>query len=486
MLRGYEMLNRVRKAMLAMSLLGALTVTFAREVAPTPPMGWNSWDSFGLTIDETEFKANALELARLRVYGWTYAVIDEGWYMGNPFGGTRQSRQYFLDAHGLLVPAPARYPSSADDQGFKPLADWLHARRLKFGLHIVRGIPRQALENNLPIAGSSFHAVDAADTTDTCGWDDGNYGVRDNPAGQAYYDSMLSLYAAWGLDFLKVDCIADHPYKVSEIRQIAAAIRKTGRPIVLSLSPGPTQPAHAAEIRKYAQMWRISNDVWDGWRFAHKPPPREDDFPMGVRDIFDRLQPWIGQARDGHWPDADMLPFGMLVPHPGLGEPRHTRLTLDEERTQLTLAAIARSPLILGSNLTKLDAETRALLTNKDVLTINRSARDNHPVEDLPAGLEKIRVWVAAGVGRERSQRFVAVFNLDDKTASVEVPWDRLGLDSGSFAARDLWDGHHLGASDRLKIVLPAHGCDLYAVNTQAPGDRPLSAPEGQAAKQVR
>ncbi len=460
------MLNGVRKVMLALGFLCIASATAAREVAPTPPMGWNSWDAYGLTIDEGGFKANARELAKLHPYGWTYAVIDEGWYMGNPFGDKLQNRQYVLDSHGLLIPAPARYPSSADNKGFKPLADWVHARGLKFGLHIVRGIPRQAVEANLPIAGSSFHAVDAADTADKCGWDDGNYGVRDNPAGQAYYDSMLAQYASWGLDFIKVDCIADHPYKASEIRQIAAAIHKAGRPIVLSLSPGPTQPEHAAEISRYAQMWRISNDVWDRWRFVHNPP-KEDDFPMGVLDIFQRLQPWVGQAHDGRWPDADMLPFGMLAPHPGLGEARHTRLTLDEERTQLTLLAIARSPLILGANLTQLDQETRELITNRDVIAIDQSSRDNHPVENLPAGFEKVRVWVASGTGRNQSLRFVAVFNLDDNPATVEAPWDKLGLDSGTVGARDLWEGHRLPASDHLKIALPAHGCVLYSVDTQ-------------------
>ncbi|MFL6601944.1 MAG: glycoside hydrolase family 27 protein [Steroidobacteraceae bacterium] len=459
------MLNGLCWAMLAIAFLSATPATLAREAAPTPPLGWNSWDSFGLTIDEADFKANVMELAALRSYGWKYAVIDEGWYMGNPFGDKLQNRQYVLDPHGRLIPTPARYPSSAGNQGFKPLADWVHAQGLKFGLHIVRGIPKQAVENNLPIAGSSFHATDAADTADTCGWDDGNYGVRDNPAGQAFYDSMLTQYASWGVDFLKVDCIADHPYKASEIRQVASAIRKTGRPIVLSLSPGPTQPAHAAEIRQYAQMWRISNDIWDKWRFVHEPP-KEDDFPIGVQDIFERLQPWIGQARDGHWPDADMLPFGMLAPHPGLGEARHTRLTLDEERTQLTLLAIARSPLILGANLTRLDEETRGLITNRDVIAINQTSRDNHPVEHLPAGFEKVRVWVASGTGRERSLRFLAVFNLDDEPASVEAPWDKLGLDSGDLVARDLWTGRRLAAADRLKIVLPAHGCVLYAVKT--------------------
>ncbi|HEY6926615.1 MAG TPA: glycoside hydrolase family 27 protein [Steroidobacteraceae bacterium] len=461
-----EALNGLRRAIPAIAFLCAACPAPAHEVAPSPPMGWNSWDSYGLTIDEAAFKANAQELAKLRPYGWTYAVIDEGWYMGNPFGDKLQNRQYVLESHGLLIPAPARYPSAAGNQGFKPLGEWVHAQGLKFGLHIVRGIPKQAVQANLPIAGSAFHAVEAADTGDTCGWDDGNYGVRDNPAGQAYYDSMLAQYAHWGLDFIKVDCIADHPYKASEIRQIAAAIGKAGRPIVLSLSPGPTQPEHAAEIRRYAQMWRISNDIWDRWLFVHEPP-KEDDFPIGVRDIFSRLQPWVGRARDGHWPDADMLPFGMLAPHPGLGEPRHTRLTLDEERTQLTLLAIARSPLILGANLTQLDEETRALLTNRAVIAINQTATDNHPVEDLPAGFEKIRVWVASGSARQQSLRFLAVFNLDDEPASVAAPWDKLGLHPGHLVAEDLWKAERLPAADRLKVVLPAHGCALYSVNTR-------------------
>ncbi|GLQ87441.1 glycoside hydrolase family 27 protein [Dyella flagellata] len=449
----------LRTALLLLILLTAATAADAQEVAPTPPMGWNSWDSYGLTIDEADFRANATQLAKLHAYGWTYAVIDEGWYMGNPSGDKLQHRDYAMDAHGLLIPASKRFPSSTDGQGFKPIADWVHAQGLKFGIHIVRGIPKQAVEANLPIAGSSFRAQDAADTVDTCPWDDGDYGVRDNAAGQAYYDSMLALYARWGVDFLKVDCIADHPYRISEIRQIATAIKKTGRPIVLSLSPGPTQPAHATEIRQYGQMWRISNDVWDGWTFKHEHPT--DDFPMGLRDIFDRLPAWAGQARDGHWPDADMLPFGMLAPHPGLGEARHSRLTLDEDRTQLSLLAIARSPLILGANLTKLDDATRALITNKDLIAVDQHSHGNHPVEHLPPGLGPMRVWVADG---EAGERYLAVFNLDDKPASLDASWEQLGLASGKHAARELWSGHRQEASGRLTISLPAHGCLLFAV----------------------
>lgn len=455
------MTHWLRTALLLPILFATTMVSGAADVAPAPPMGWNSWDAYGFTIDEADFKANATELAKLHAYGWTYAVIDEGWYMGNPLGDKLEHRDYVLDAHGLLIPSTKRFPSSGDGQGFKPLADWVHAQGLKFGIHIVRGIPKQAVTANLPIAGSRFHAQDAADTADTCAWDDGTYGVRDNAAGQAYYDAMLALYAHWGVDFLKVDCIANNPYRIGEIRQIAAAIKKTDRRIVLSLSPGPTQVSHAAEIRQYGQMWRISNDVWDGWTFTHDHPT--DDFPMGVRDIFDRLPMWAGQAHDGRWPDADMLPFGMLAPHPGWGEPRHSRLTLDEERTQLTLLAIARSPLILGANLTKLDDATRALLTNKNVIAVDQYSHDNYPigVERLPSGFEHARVWTASG---KAGERYLAVFNLDDKPVSLQASWAQLGLKSGKHAARELWSDHRLEMSDRVLILLPAHGCVLYSL----------------------
>jgi alpha-galactosidase len=455
--------TRATIALLCCLVLGHATTSAAVEPAPTPPMGWNSWDAFGLTINETDFKANAEQLAQLRSYGWRYAVIDEGWYMGNPFGDKLQNRQYVLDEHGLLAPATARFPSAADGRGFEQLGRWVHARGLKFGLHIVRGIPKDAVSRNTPIANSSFHATDAADTSDTCGWDDGNYGVRDNAAGQAYYDSMLALYARWGLDFIKVDCIADHPYKPSEIRQIASAIAKSGRPIVLSLSPGPTQPTHAAEIRQYAQMWRMTNDVWDGWTFPHSNT--EDAFPMGVRNIFDYLPNWIGQAADGRWPDADMLPLGSLTPNPGWGKPRQSRLTPDEQRTELTLLAIVRSPLILGANLTKLDEDTRKLITNKEVIAVNQNSHDNHPVDHLPQGFMNVRVWVAAGSQQsQHHMRYLALFNLDEHPVTVEAAWDQLGLDPGMHVARDLWQGHTLPAAERLKVQLPPHASALYAI----------------------
>ena len=443
----------MKRLALVLSATFVFAAACAEDLAPTPPMGWNSWDAYGLTIDEAAFKANVEVLKGLKPLGWTYAVIDEGWYMDDPFGAKLAERKYRLDAHGLLIPSPGRFPSAADGAGLKPLGDFVHAEGLKFGVHVVRGIPRQAVEANLPIADSDFRAQDAADTSDTCPWDDGNYGIRDNAAGQAYYDSMAKLFAAWGVDFIKIDCIADHPYKPSEIRQVSQAIRNSGRAMVLSLSPGPTNIVHAAEVGRLSQMWRIADDSWDGWSFAPAP------WPNGVLTGFRKLAEWHSYAKPGNWPDADMLPFGALTPHPGWGEPRQSRLTPEEERTQFTLWAIARSPLILGGNLTRLDAFTRSLISNKAVIAVNQTAWESYPVSGLKQA--DARVWVALTGPRHKPVPYVAALNTGDTPLTVHASWKELGLKGG--ALRDLWNGKRKAAS-ALSVTLPAHGSAIYRV----------------------
>ena len=452
-----------RKLLLVSMLLGCVmgSAGNAGTLAPSPPMGWNSWDSYGLTINEADYRANAKALAALKSYGWTYAVIDMGWYMAHPSADKRAAREFQIDPSGLLEPALDRYPSAARGVGFRPLAQWVHSLGLKFGIHVMRGIPRGAVERNTPIAGSHFHAADAADTSDVCAWDDGNYGVRDNAAGQAYYDSMLRLYAQWGVDYLKVDCIADHPYKPAEIRQIAAAIKKSGRPIVLSLSPGPTRIEHAAEVGRYAQLWRISNDIWDGWRFPSDAQP--DGYPSGVASQFDRLAKWSAYARPGNWPDADMLPFGSLTPHPGMGDPRSSRLTQDEQRTQFTLWAIARSPLMLGTNLTRLDPFTRSLITNRAVIAVNQTSWESHQLNPLPPGFEHARVWEASAGPRRNRVRYLALFNLDERPAQLSATWKQLGI-AGRHSATNLWSGANLSSAASISVTLPAHGTAIYRI----------------------
>jgi alpha-galactosidase len=175
-----------------------MAATPSAELAETPPMGWNSWDGYGTTINEAQFKANAEWLAaHLKPYGWQYVVIDMEWFVTNPVAeGNSKTFPYTMDDYGRYIPPAVRFPSAANGAGFKPLADYIHSLGLKFGIHILRGIPRQAVDKNLPIAGSQFHAAEAVDKADVCPWNYDNYGVVANrPAGQAYYDSIAQLYA---------------------------------------------------------------------------------------------------------------------------------------------------------------------------------------------------------------------------------------------------------------------------------------------------
>jgi alpha-galactosidase len=450
-------------AALSITIPAAGTGLPTSGLAASPPMGWNSWDAYGFGIDESAFRANATVLAQLSSYGWKYAVIDEGWYMKDPAGADVGSREYQLDRNGLLIPALNRFPSAAKAAGLRPLADWIHHHGLKLGIHIVRGIPRQAVRENLPIADSRFRAADAADTADTCPWDDGNFGILDGEAGQAYYDSMFKLYAAWKVDFVKVDCIANRPYRASEIRQIAAAIQHAGRPMVLSLSPGPVELSHAAEVGRYAQLWRISNDIWDGWTFAHDKPG--DDFPTGIVSAFEDLARWAPYARAGHWPDADMLPFGRLGPHPGWGDARASRLTRDEQRTQFVLWAVARSPLILGANLTQLDEFTRSLITNRRLIEINQGAWTSRPLTNPPAGYEGVRVWISSKSGTHTGDTIVALFNLESQPKTIRADWEGLGLGSASRTVLDIQSGERIGTVTAVDVQLPAHASAVYQLH---------------------
>ncbi len=442
-------------------------------------MGWNSWDAYGLTITEPQFRANVDVLRdKLLPFGWRYAVIDEGWFFENPQDRPAPDKlRYAIDSHGRYVPVPARFPSAVvnaapppvaspsdathrfsvtmEETSFAALGAWVHAQGLKFGIHIVRGIPRASVERNLPIEGSDFHAQDAADPADACPWDPTNWGLRNNAAGQAWYDSLLRQYASWGVNLLKVDCIADHPFKLDEIEMIRRAIDKTGRPMVLSLSPGPTSLDHAAEVGRLGNMWRIADDEWDVWSTTPSAP-----FPQGVRDQFARTAAWAKYAGPGHWPDADMLPIGQLRPEPGWGKARASLLTPDEQRTEMTLWSMARSPLIVGANLTLLDAPTLALLTNREVIAINQTATKSFEV--LHQG--DFIVWQA---DLPNGRVALALFNAGDAPMSRKSTFAELSPDLGDhpWKVQDVWAGKDLGAQLGVSADLAAHASRLVILH---------------------
>jgi len=424
-------------------------------LAATPPMGWNSWDGYGTTIKEDQFKANAEWFAkRLKPFGWQYVVVDMEWFVTNPTPeGNSKNSQFSMDSYGRYTPAINRFPSSVSDAGFKPLAEYAHALGLKFGIHILRGIPKQAVEKNLPIAGSSLHALDAADTSETCPWNPDNYGIdAHKPGAQAYYDSIARLYASWDVDLIKVDCIASRPYRGDEIRMLSEALRKTGRPIVLSLSPGAAPLDKVDEMRLYAQMWRISDDIWDLW---HSTVP----YPQGLGDQFQNVAKWAGLSQPGHWPDADMLPLGRLGPAPGWGQPRETRLSHDEQQTLMTLWCIFPSPLMIGGELPSADDWTISLLTNPEVIAVDQHSKGNHPV----ISTDKTVAWLASSTLEDT--QYLAIFNITGSESTQRYEWKDFGLSGTVYQLRDLWQQKDLAPAGSVTITLPAHGSVLYRLS---------------------
>jgi alpha-galactosidase len=452
--RGLAVAGVVMAAILGLALGTNPAASQEPVIAATPPMGWNSWDAFGESVKESDIRGTAEWMAKnLKEYGWQYVVVDSGWYVKNHAAGyNAKDAEFSLDGFGRYVPAANTIPSAAEGKGFRPLADYIHSLGLKFGLHILRGIPKEAVAKNLPIEGAAFHAQDAADTSDTCPWNPFNYGLdTTKPAAQAYYDSLAQQFAEWGVDYVKVDCISSHPYKGDEIRLLSQALAKVKRPMVLSLSPGPAPLDNAQEMAKYAQLWRISDDEWDVWQSS-------ENFPQGVSNQFERAAAWAVHTRPGNWPDADMLAIGELRPAPGWGEPRTTRLTKDEQRTLLTLWSIFRSPLIMGGNFLLCDEWTKSLLANAEVIAVDQHSKGNHAVETTAQSA----AWLAqpeSGDGH-----YVAIFNRADSAQTLHYDFGKLGIPETECELRDLWEHKSLGAAKAIDIKLAAHASVLYLV----------------------
>ena len=431
--------------------------------AQKPPMGWNSWDCFATTVTEAQTKAHADYMAEhLKRYGWEYVVVDIQWYEPEAKSfNYRKGAKLVMDEWGRLRPATNRFPSAASNVGFKALSDCVHGKKLKFGVHLLRGIPRQAVEQNTPIKGTSHHAADIADKTSICPWNTDMYGVdMSKPGTQEDYDSVFQLFAEWGVDFVKVDDIS-RPYHRAEIEAIRKAIDRTGRPMVLSLSPGETPLAEGEHVSQHANMWRISDDFWDKW-------------PV-LLEQFERLRKWTEFRGPGHFPDADMLPLGTI----DMGR-RTTRFTKDEQYTLMTLWSIARSPLIFGGDMTRMDDFTLSLITNEEVIAADQNSSGNRQFFNH----DGLIAWVANAPNS--SDKYLAVFNTYDKPANdptagkpdqpesaggmkVPVKLAELGF-SGSCRIRDLWRKADLGEfKEEFAPEITWHGAGLYRVSAAKP-----------------
>ena len=430
------------------------------KFAITPPMGWNSYDYYDTTVTEEQVKANADYMAKnLKEYGWEYVVVDIEWY-SNDAGTQRDKYQYIpfgddqMDEWGRFQPSPTRFPSSADGKGFKSLAEYVHNLGLKFGIHIMRGIPRKAAEQHCPIMGTDVTADVIADPSSICGWNPDMYGVRNVEAGQAYYDNLIQMYADWGVDFIKCDDICDSwMYRGDnfsgwhETEMLHKAIMKCGRPIVLSLSPGPAHIDRAWQYCKYANMWRITDDFWDTWEL--------------LKNMFWRCEMWQDHVGEGCFPDCDMLPLGKLGGGFGHGE-WDCRFNREEQKTMMSLWCMFRSPLMVGAELTKMDDWTLSLLTNKELLgLLNEDCQGVQLIRN-----DKLAVW--KNKNSKTGDLHVALFNLSDEEDKIGITMSELeeNLDENTtYILHEIWDGTEAKTVDgKIEAVVPAHGVKLFCV----------------------
>lgn len=410
------------------------------------PMGWNSWDCYGATVTEDIVRQNAKFMAEnLKQYGWEYIVVDIQW--SEPGAVSHEYRPFTelcMDEYSRLIPAENRFPSSAGGKGFAPLAEYVHSLGLKFGIHIMRGIPRQAVHQNTKIKGTDKTARQIAKTNSICHWNTDMYGVDPAKEGaREYYDSLFELYASWGVDFIKCDDICrELPHEEGEMVMLSEALHDCGREMILSLSPGPALLEKAELYKQVSNMWRITDDFWDQWELLY--------------DMFQRAEKWCVHAGAGHWPDADMLPVGPL--RQDINKDDWTKFTEDEQITMMTLWSMIRSPLMIGGEMTGFDEFTMKLLTNEEILKMHKNVRLSRPVwrRDIN-GVEHI-VWM--GVSSEAGL-YIAVFNAGEEDSQIMVALEELEIYT-EVDGYELWSGEKMTFKGVIPVELKKHGAKVF------------------------
>lgn len=428
--------------------------------AKTPPLGWNSWDCFGAAVNEKQLIANADYMAKhLKQYGWEYVVCDIQWYEPKSRDNDYNSfTELEMDEYGRLIPAENRFPSSKGGKGFKPIADYVHSLGLKFGIHIMRGVPRQAAAKNCKIYGSDKTCRQIAHHFSVCSWNTDMYGLYNCQGAQDYYNSIINMYAEWGVDFIKCDdiCVTefrkwDNPYTADyEIEMLRKAIDNCGREIVLSLSPGPAPREKADHLCKNANMWRLTGDFWDRWEPLY--------------NMFDKCAQWQGVSAKGNYPDCDMLPIGRLSKNGTCHGPqnRMSQFTKAEQYTLMSLWGIFKSPLMIGGNLPDNDDFTLSLLTNSEYMEMHAKSYGARQIaREEKNGKGKI-VWAANGKGC----KYVALFNTGDKEKVLKVDLSAVLMPDTEYKVLDIWQNEQLGSfKNTISLSVAPHGARLLKLS---------------------
>jgi alpha-galactosidase len=435
-----------------------------KPLATKPPMGWNSWNCFGIEVNEEQVKAVADYMAEhLKEYGWEYVVIDAGWYhpvdFKTPQWNDDPEPPQTIDAYGRLLPDTIKFPSARNGAGFKPLADYIHSKGLKFGIHIMRGIPWNAVKNKTILLGTDYTADEIADAANRCEWTHVMFGINHTHAGgAAYYESLIDLYAEWGVDYIKADDMS-RPYRRDEIQALSEALQNNQRDIVLSLSPGAAPLDSVNNLRQNAHLWRISNDFWDSWE--------------SLKTQFTLCASWAPYIAENNWPDADMLPLGKLRKS-GVGAweaslfnstssevtDEYSRLTPIEQITLMNLWAIFRSPLMMGGYLPENDSLTLELLTNTEIIHLNQNSMNNRVIHFD----ESMAIWSAES--KDSTIHWIAAFNLSDEKKNLSLNLEDAGLvRNKDYLFTNAWTNERKIIKKTLNVILKEHESVLYKIS---------------------
>ena len=368
-------------------------------LAPTPPMGWMSWNQFGPEVSDRLVceMADAMVKSGMKAAGYEYLCIDDYWHGGR-------------NREGYLYPDEKRFP-----RGIKPVADYVHSKGLKIGTY-----------------------TDAADKT--CGKQPGSFGYEDKDA---------RTFAEWGIDYLKVDyCFApeDQQTAIDRYSKMIGAIRKTGRPIVFSVCEwGPREPWTWAP-RIGAQLWRSGwdiRDIWDG---------EYNDYHLGVTNIIDHQADLAEFAGPGHWNDPDMLIVGLngkgrYTSPKGWASPNEA-----EYRSHMSLWCLMAAPLHATCDLRNMDDATRQILTAPELISINQDRMGRQARRVIKD--RHLEIWKKPLAG---GQYALGLLNRSPKTDELKVKWSDIAL-AGSWKVRDLWSRKDLGVvRDSFTTPLASH-----------------------------
>ncbi|GAV37396.1 glycoside hydrolase family 27 protein [Streptomyces acidiscabies] len=408
-----RLLRLLTAAALALPLSVAATAPSPASAAPgspalTPPLGWNSWNSFGCGVTEAQVRqaADAMVSSGMRDAGYRYVVVDDCWFDPQ------------RDASGALRAHPTKFPG-----GMKALGDYIHGKGLKFGIYQVPG-------------------------TRTCAQTSGGFPGSTGSRGHEAQDAAT--FASWGVDYLKYDWCSSEGTRDEQVARFGLmrdALRATGRPIVYSINPNSF---HAITGSTYdwgqvADLWRTTEDLLDIWQNGNT-----NSYPMGVGNVLDVNAPLAAQSGPGHWNDPDML----VVGRPGL--------TLAESRSHFALWALMAAPLMAGNDIRTMSADVSAVLRNPRLLAVDQ--------DPLGAGGRRVRDDGNTEVfAKPLADGSVAVglFNRGSATATISTTAAQIGLSGGPFTLTDLWTG--ATSSGSLSASVPAHGVAAFRVSGGTP-----------------